>query len=59
MIFEILKKKIKYNQNIFRYLKGWAKFVRAVQKCLQFTLTSDDLDEVRQSLLEFYEHYER
>lgn len=28
-------------------------------KCLQFTLTSDDLDEVRQLLLEFYEHYER
>jgi hypothetical protein len=49
----------KCNQNTFRYLKGWVKFVRAVQKCLQYTLTSNDLDEVRQLLLGFYRHYER
>ena len=30
-----------------------------MQKCLQFTLTSNDLDEVQQLLLKFYEHYER
>ncbi|CAB5200844.1 unnamed protein product [Rhizophagus irregularis] len=41
-----------------KYLKGWAKFVQAVQKCLQFTLTSNDLDKVQQLLLEFYKHYE-
>jgi hypothetical protein len=36
----------------------WSKFVKAVQICLQHTTSNQDLTNIRDLLLEFYNDYE-
>jgi hypothetical protein len=40
------------------YLRGWAKLVRAVQLCIQPTITLAQVQEVRQLFVDFVQHYE-
>jgi hypothetical protein len=43
---------------IISYLEGWSKFVIAVQLCLKWKITDNDLTNVQSLLAEFFMHYE-
>lgn len=43
----------------FRYIKGWAFFVKAVKLCLNWIITEENLFEINENLKKFYYHYER
>lgn len=43
---------------IISYLEGWSKFVTAVQLCLKWKITDDDLTSLQSLLVEFFTHYE-
>jgi len=42
-----------------KYLKGWSFFVKAVRLCQKKKLTLYNQYEIKNSLLQFYKHYER
>lgn len=44
---------------LFRYLSAWSNFVKAAQLCLQRNMTEDDLNTIRNLLLDFYIHYDK
>jgi len=41
------------------YLRGWSYFVKAVCLCQKRKLSAQDQDDIKNFLLEFYNHYER
>ena len=41
------------------YFKGWSFFVKAVQLCQKRSLSLQNLSDIRNLLLQFYNHYER
>ena len=49
---------IKFIKFIISYLEGWLKFVTAVQICLKWKITDNDLGNVQNLLVEFFTHYE-
>ena len=49
---------IEFIKFIISYLEGWSKFVTAVQICLKWKITDNDLGNVQNLLVEFFTHYE-
>ncbi|RIB02199.1 hypothetical protein C2G38_1991615, partial [Gigaspora rosea] len=41
------------------YYNGWSLFVKAVQLCQKKIITADDLDNINDLILKFYNHYEQ
>lgn len=41
------------------YYEGWAFFVKAVRLCKKLYLTNEEILEIRNLLLAFYNHYEK
>ncbi|GET57048.1 hypothetical protein GLOIN_2v1812804 [Rhizophagus irregularis DAOM 181602=DAOM 197198] len=41
------------------YFLGWSNFVEAVQLCIQPRIDFEDLDKIRNLLIQFYNHYAR